>query len=48
MTIELQPFGTGARDGDLLVSTVPAGAADFYAERGGFPPPLNFISACPH
>jgi shikimate dehydrogenase len=39
MTIELQPFGTGARDGDLLVSTVPAGAADFYAERGGFPRP---------
>lgn len=39
MTIELQPLGTGARDGDLLISTVPAGAADFYAERGWFPRP---------
>lgn len=39
MTIELQPLGTVARDGDLLVSTVPAGAADFYAERGWFPRP---------
>jgi shikimate dehydrogenase len=39
MTIELEPFGSDARDGDLLVSTVPAGAADFYAERGGFPRP---------
>jgi len=33
MAVELRPFGTGVRDGDLLVSTVPAGAADFYAER---------------
>jgi shikimate dehydrogenase len=39
MTIELEPFGSDARDGDLLISTVPAGAADFYAERGGFPRP---------
>jgi shikimate dehydrogenase len=39
MTIELEPFGSEAPDGDLLISTVPAGAADFYAERGGFPRP---------
>jgi shikimate dehydrogenase len=31
--VELRPFGAGVRSGDLLVSTVPAGAADFYAER---------------
>jgi len=40
MTIELEPFGSEARDGDLLISTVPAGAADFQAERGGFPRPV--------
>jgi len=33
MAVELRPFGSPVRDGDLLVSTVPAGAADFYAER---------------
>ena len=33
MSVELRPFGSRVRDGDLLVSTVPAGAADFYAER---------------
>jgi shikimate dehydrogenase len=33
MAVELRPFGTEVRDGDLLISTVPAGAADFYAER---------------
>jgi shikimate dehydrogenase len=33
MTVELRPFGSEVRDGDLLVSTVPAGVADFYAER---------------
>jgi shikimate dehydrogenase len=33
MAVELRPFGSEVRDGDLLVSTVPAGAADFYAER---------------
>jgi len=33
MSVELRPFGSQVRDGDLLVSTVPAGAADFYAER---------------
>jgi len=35
MAVELRPFDTGVRDGELLVSTVPAGAADFYAERFG-------------
>jgi shikimate dehydrogenase len=33
MTVELRPFGSQVRDGDLLISTVPAGSADFYAER---------------
>jgi shikimate dehydrogenase len=33
LAVELRPFGTQVRDGDLLISTVPAGAADFYAER---------------
>jgi len=33
MAVELRPFGSQVRDGDLLISTVPAGAADFYAER---------------
>ena len=35
MEVHLRPFGSKVRDGDLLVSTVPAGAADFYAERAG-------------
>jgi shikimate dehydrogenase len=43
MAVELRPFDThfttGARHGDLLISTVPAGAADFYAERSRFPRP---------
>ncbi len=33
VTVELCPLGSEVRDGDLLISTVPAGAADFYAER---------------
>jgi shikimate dehydrogenase len=33
--VGLRPFDSEIRDGDLLVSTVPAGAADFYAERAG-------------
>jgi shikimate dehydrogenase len=33
MTVDLRPFGSQVRDGELLISTVPAGAADFYAER---------------
>jgi shikimate dehydrogenase len=35
MEADLRPFDSEVRDGDLLVSTVPAGAADFYAERAG-------------
>jgi hypothetical protein len=37
---EPRPLTTGARDGDPLISTGPAGAANFYAERGGFPAPV--------
>jgi shikimate dehydrogenase len=33
MTVELRPFGSEVRDGDLLVSTVPVGVADSFAER---------------
>jgi shikimate dehydrogenase len=33
MAVDLRHFDTEVRDGELLVSTVPAGAADFYAER---------------
>jgi shikimate dehydrogenase len=33
MVVDLRPFDSGVRGGDLLISTVPAGAADFYAER---------------
>jgi shikimate dehydrogenase len=39
LTVELRPFGSEVRDGDLLVSTVPAGAADFFAERSWVRPP---------
>ncbi len=35
VAVELRPFGSEVRDSELLVSTVPAGAADFYAERHG-------------
>ncbi|MGH3234523.1 MAG: shikimate dehydrogenase [Streptosporangiaceae bacterium] len=35
MAVDLRPFDAGVRDGELLISTVPAGAADFYAERPG-------------
>jgi shikimate dehydrogenase len=35
LAVELGPLDAGVRSGDLLVSTVPAGAADFYAERVG-------------
>ena len=37
MSVELRPFGSQVRDGDLQVSTVPAGAADFYPERSWVP-----------
>jgi shikimate dehydrogenase len=33
ISVELRPFGSGVRSLDLLVSTVPVGAADLYAER---------------
>jgi shikimate dehydrogenase len=33
LAVELRPFGSEVCDGDLLVSTVPAGVADFFAER---------------
>jgi len=33
MVVDLRPFDSGVGAGDLLVSTVPAGAADFHAER---------------
>jgi len=39
MAVDLRPFDAGVPDGDLLVSTVPAGAADFYAERAQRPRP---------
>jgi shikimate dehydrogenase len=35
MAVELRPFGSQVRGGDLLISTVPAGAADIYPERIG-------------
>jgi len=45
VTVELCPFGSQVRDGDLLISTVPAGAADFYAERAlaGSPRPAAVL-----
>jgi len=33
LSVELRPFGSPVRAGDVLISTVPAGAADFFAER---------------
>jgi shikimate dehydrogenase len=39
MVVDLHSFGSEVRSGDLLVSTVPAGAADFYAERPQRPSP---------
>jgi shikimate dehydrogenase len=39
MVVDLHPFGSAVRSGDLLVSTIPAGAADFYAERPQRPRP---------
>jgi shikimate dehydrogenase len=38
MAVKLRPFGSEVRSGDLLISTVPAGAADFYSERTGAGP----------
>jgi shikimate dehydrogenase len=42
MVVDLRPFDSEVRSGDLLVSTVPAGAADFYAERVQRPRPGPF------
>jgi shikimate dehydrogenase len=43
MSVELCPFGTQT-GADLLISTVPAGAADFYAERlRGITRPPRFV-----
>jgi shikimate 5-dehydrogenase len=39
LKVELRPLGSAVRDGDLLVSTVPVGAADFFAERSWVHPP---------
>lgn len=38
MAVDVRPLSAGVRDGDLLISTVPAGAADFLAERTGVLP----------
>jgi shikimate dehydrogenase len=37
IAVDLRPFTSGGRDGDLLISTVPAGAADIIAERAVVP-----------
>jgi shikimate dehydrogenase len=39
MAVELRPLTAEASDSEVLISTVPAGAADFYAERARFPHP---------
>jgi shikimate dehydrogenase len=36
--VDVRPLTAGVRDGDLLISTVPVGAADFLAERTVVPP----------
>jgi shikimate-5-dehydrogenase len=37
MAVDLRPLTAGLRAGDLLISTVPAGAADIFAERSAEP-----------
>ena len=37
MAVDLRPFTGGLRDGDLLISTVPAGASDIWAEQALVP-----------
>jgi shikimate dehydrogenase len=37
MRADLRPYSDGLRDGDLLISTVPAGAADIWAEQAVVP-----------
>jgi shikimate dehydrogenase len=39
MVTDVRPLDAGFRDGDLLISTVPAGAADFLAKRPLITPP---------
>jgi shikimate dehydrogenase len=50
MAVELRPFGSGVRGGDLLISTVPAGAADIYPERigGGTSRPAALLDVVYH
>jgi hypothetical protein len=50
MEIELGALTAETRDGELLISTVPAGAADFYAERPRFhhPGPATVLDAVYH
>jgi shikimate dehydrogenase len=50
MAVQLRPFGAQAGQGDLLVSTVPVGAADFYAERicGASPRPASVLDVVYH
>jgi shikimate dehydrogenase len=37
MAVDLRPFSDGLRDGDLLMSTVPAGASDIWSEQALVP-----------
>ena len=37
MAVDLRPFTEGLRGGDLLISTVPAGASDLWAEQALVP-----------
>jgi shikimate dehydrogenase len=37
MTVDLRPFSEGLRGGDLLISTVPAGASDIWSEQALVP-----------
>jgi shikimate dehydrogenase len=50
MTVTLTPFEPPARSGYLLISTVPAGAADSYAERisGAGPGPSAVLDVVYH
>jgi shikimate dehydrogenase len=50
MAVELRPFGSEVRGGDLLISTVPAGAADIYPERigGGTSRPAALLDVVYH
>ena len=41
IAVDLRPLTTGVREGDLLISTLPAGAADILNERTLVPPTLT-------